>query len=270
MEADEILGIQVKNALQHSSGKVSLAIETKNGRIDINSHKQMKSASTIKMAVLLEAFRQIDRDLVKPYDIIRLQPEDFTEGSGVLFHLGSVKKLSFEDLLTLMIIVSDNTASNLIMRIIGIGSVNALLNRLGCKETVLGRQFMDIQAALVGIDNFTSAADLVTMLKAVDSGELLSEDSRRRVLHMLKKQQLLANLHGRIDEEDEVSVASKSGSLPGVVNDAGIFEYRGNKVFAAVLVNDSPDNHSGQELIAEIGGYIYDWLKVQESPAKGI
>lgn len=54
------------------------------------------------------------------------------------------------------------------------------------------------------------------------------------------------------------------GSLPGGVNDAGIFEYRGNKVYAAVLINDSPDNHSGQELIAEIGGYVYDRLSVAE------
>ena len=268
MEADKTLEFQVKKAVERSSGKASLAIETKNGRIDIDSHEQMKSASTIKLAVLLEAFRQIDRDLIKPYDIIRLQPEDFTEGSGVLFHLGSVKKLSFEDLLTLMIIVSDNTASNVAMRTVGIDSVNQFLKEMGCHETVLEREFMDVQAALDGLDNFTSAADLVTMMKVVDSGVLLSEDSRRRVLHILKKQQLLANLHGRIDEEDEVSVASKSGSLPGVVNDAGIFEYRGNKVYAAVLVSDSPDNHSGQELIAEIGGYIYDWLKIQESPAE--
>lgn len=270
MEANRTLESQVHNALKRFPGKVSLTIETKNGRIDYNSRMQMKSASTIKLAVLLEAYRQVDLNRMKPYDLIQLSPDDFTEGSGVLFHLDSVKELSFEDLLTLMIIVSDNTASNVAIRTVGIDKVNTLFNDLGCMETVLGREFMDVQAALNGIDNFTSAADLVTMLKAVDSGELLSEDSRRRVLHILKKQQLLANLHGRIEEDDEVSVASKSGSLPGVVNDAGIFEYRGNKVYAAVLVNDSPDNHSGQELIAEIGGYIYDWLKATESPAKGI
>lgn len=268
MKSDEILEFDCKSLLSRFSGKVSAVIETKSSRIEVNGHRQMRSASTIKLAVLLEAYRQIDQGLLKPYELIKLKPDEFTEGSGVLFHLDSVKTLSLEDLLKLMIIVSDNTASNVAIRIVGIDHVNTLLRDLDCAETFLGRKFMDVGATLQGIDNFTSAADLVTLLKAVDSGRLLSEDSRRRVLHILKKQQLLANLHGRIDEEDEVTIASKSGSLPGIVNDAGIFEYRGNKVYAAVLLDHSPDNHTGQELIAEIGGYIHNWLKAIESPAE--
>ncbi|WP_281863028.1 serine hydrolase [Planomicrobium okeanokoites] len=267
MKKERKLEAQVENALERFLGQASVVIETGDDRIDFNGNAQMKSASTIKLAVLLEAYRQVDQNLMKTYDLISLKPEDFTEGSGVLFYLDSVKELSFEDLLTLMIIVSDNTASNIAIQIVGIDNINRLLQRLGCAETVLEQKFMDVHSALEGLDNYTSAADLVTLLKAVDSGGLLSEDSRRRVLHILKKQQLLAGLHGRIEEEDEVTVASKSGSLPGVVNDAGILEYRGNKVYTAVLTSDSPDHHSGQELIAEIGGYIYDWLKAKESPA---
>lgn len=268
MTADELLESKVKGTLQTFAGKAAVVIETKNRRIDFNGHEQKKSASTIKLAVLLEAYRQVDHNLLKPYELVKLRPEDFTEGSGVLFHLDSVKELSLNDLLALMIIVSDNTASNIAIRIVGIDKVNALLAELGCAETILGRKFMDFGAASRGLDNYTSAADLVAMLKAVDTGVLLSEDSRTRVLHILRKQQLLANLHGRIDEDDEMKISSKSGSLPGVVNDAGIFEYRGNIVYAAVLLEESPDNHSGQELIAEIGGYIYDWLKTIESPAE--
>lgn len=268
MTADQLLESKVKKSLQSFAGKASAVVETKYNRIEFNGHEQKKSASTIKLAVLLEAYRQVDQNLLKPYELVKLQSEDFTEGSGVLFHLDSIKELSINDLLALMIIVSDNTASNIAIRIVGIDKVNALLGELGCAETILGRKFMDFGAAAKGLDNYTSASDLVTLLKTVDSGVLLSEDSRIRVLHILRKQQLLANLHGRIDEEDEVSIASKSGSLPGVVNDAGIFEYRGNKVYASVLLEESPDNHSGQELIAEIGGYIYDWLKTTKSPAE--
>ncbi|HSJ36836.1 MAG TPA: serine hydrolase [Planococcus sp. (in: firmicutes)] len=268
MTADELLESKVNKSLQNFSGKVSAVVETQNSRIDFNGQEQMKSASTIKLAVLLEAYRQVDHNLLNSYELVKLRPEDFTEGSGVLFHLDSIKELSINDLLALMIIVSDNTASNIAIRIVGIDKVNALLAELGCAETILGRKFMDFSAASKGLDNYTSAGDLVAMLKAVDTGVLLSEDSRTRVLHILRKQQLLANLHGRIDEDDEVTIASKSGSLPGVVNDAGIFEYRGNKVYAAVLLEESADNHSGQELIAEIGGYIYDWLKTTKSPAE--
>ena len=268
MTVDEQLETSVLKALNRFAGTASAVVETQNNRIDFNGQRQLQSASTIKLAILLEAYRQIDCNLLKPYGIVKLRPEDFTDGSGVLFHLTSVKELSVEDLLTLMIIVSDNTASNIAIRLVGIDKVNALLAQLGCVTTVLERKFMDFEAAARGLDNYTSASDLVALLKSVDSGALLSEDSRRRAMHILQQQQLLANLHGRIDEEDEVSIASKSGSLPGVVNDAGIFEYRGNKVYAAVLLDGSPDNHSGQELIAEVGGYIVDWLKAIESPAE--
>lgn len=169
MKAYRILDAQVKNALDRFPGKASLTIETRTGRIDCKGHEQMKSASTIKLAILLEAYRQVDHNLIKPYDMISIKPEDFTEGTGVLFHLDSVKKLSFEDLLTLMIIVSDNTASNVVIQTIGIDNINMLLSILGCQETVLERKFMDVLSALHGLDNFTSAADLVTMLKATES-----------------------------------------------------------------------------------------------------
>ena len=268
MTADELLESKVKKLLHSFAGKASAVVETKNSRIDFNGQEQMKSASTIKLAVLLEAYRQVDRNLLDSYELVKLLPEDFTEGSGVLFHLDSIKELSINDLLALMIIVSDNTASNIAIRLVGIDKVNALLRELGCAETMLGRKFMDFGAAAKGLDNYTSAANLVTLLTAVDAEDLLSENSRSRVLHILRKQQLLANLHGRIDEDDEVTIASKSGSLPGVVNDAGIFEYRGNKVYAAVLLEESPDNHSGQELIAEIGSYINEGLKTTKSPAE--
>lgn len=267
MNADELLDYKVREALGSFPGKASAVIETKRFRISFNGNGLMKSASTIKLAVLLEAFRQIDQNRLRTYDVVKLSPEDFAEGSGVLFHMGSVKRLSIEDLLTLMIIVSDNTASNKAIDLIGIDKVNNLMVELGCAETVLGRKFMDFEAASIGQENYTSSADLVTMLKQADSGVLLSADSRKRILHMLGKQQLLANLHGRINEEDEISIFSKSGSLPGVVNDAGIFVYRGQKVYAAVMLEDCPNNHSGQELIAEIGSNIHDWLKTTESPA---
>ncbi|WP_033543097.1 serine hydrolase [Planococcus sp. CAU13] len=263
MSADELLKSRILTTLGEFTGRVSAVIETAGKRIDINGNARLKSASTIKLAVLLEAFRQVDREILKPHELIPLHPEDFTEGSGVLFRMNSVKMLSLEDLLTLMIIVSDNTASNVSIRTVGIENVNRMLEELRCSETVLGREFMDFRAAAEGADNWTSAADLVKMLKAVDLEGFVSPDSRKRVLHILKNQQLIANLHGRIDEDAEVEVYSKSGGLPGTVNDAGIFEYRGHKVYAAVLLDDSPDNHTGQEIIAEIGGHIYSWLKAQ-------
>lgn len=251
---------KIKNVLKDFQGDASLLIEAEGQQIAFNETRQMRAASVIKLPILIEGYRQMDSGMLSPTEKMAVEPSDLVLGSGVLFHLESVKQLSMYDILTLMMIVSDNTASNMAIRKLGLDAINKLCDEAGCTATHLGRFFMDFEAAAKGIDNVTSAKDMVALLKSVDSGNLLSEDSRKRVLHTLKQQQLMANLHGRIEEDSEVSIASKSGGLPGVVNDVGIFEYNGQKAYVAVLLGKLKDNHSGQEIIAEIGWLLYQYL----------
>jgi len=241
----------------------SVFIESEKQSITLNPEKKMRAASVIKVPILLEGYRQIGSGEINGDAKIDLTEEDVVGGSGVLAHLTSVRQLSLVDILTLMTIVSDNTASNLAIKVLGLEKINELSKKLGCKNTVLGRKFMDFKAAEKGIENFTSAKDMVLFLKAIDAGDILSEKNTQQVIHTLKQQQFITNLHGRFDEDGEVAVASKSGSLPGVVSDVGIFEYAGYKSYVAVLLGNLPDNHTGQEIIADIGWYIHEYLTGQ-------
>lgn len=255
---------KIKNVLRDFQGDAGLLIEAAGEQIALNENRQMRAASVIKLPILIEGYRQLDSGKVSRTEKIAMEPSDLVYGSGVLFHLESIKQLSMYDILTLMTIVSDNTASNIAIKKLGFDAINKFCEKAGCTETHLGRRFMDFEAAAKGIDNVTSAQDMVALLKAADSGEFLTEDSRKRVIHTLKQQQLMANLHGRIEEDSEVSIASKSGSLPGVVNDVGIFQYKGKKVYVGVLLGNLEDNHSGQELIAEIGWLVHNYLLANE------
>ncbi|WKA53811.1 serine hydrolase [Planococcus shixiaomingii] len=261
--AFSILKNRVEGRFTNIESKYSVFIETEGQVISLNGNNKMRAASVIKVPILLEGYRQIDQGEISGINAFSFTEKDLIGGSGVLAHLNSVRRLSLKDILTLMTIVSDNTASNMAIMLLGMENINALSGKLGCENTVLERLFMDFEAAGKGLDNFTSAKDMVLFLKSLDTGNIVSEESREQVIHTLKQQQFIDNLHGRFDEDSEVTIASKSGSLSGVVNDVGIFEYRGTKAYVAVLLNDLPDNHTGQEIIADIGWYVYEYLTGQ-------
>lgn len=251
--------MKIEQRLKSFTGNYSIAIETAGQSIALDADQKMRAASVIKLPILLEGYRQLDHEEIDNSSIT-WNDDALVGGSGVLAHLTSVRRLPIEDILTLMTIVSDNTASNIAINQLGMEKINKFCLRLGCENTVLERQFMDFAAAEKGFDNFTTASDMVRLLKESDRGTLLSDRSKKQVKDTLKSQQFTANLHGRIDEGSEVAVASKSGNLPGVVNDVGIFEYEGRTVYVAVLLGNLPDTYTGQELIADIGWFIYEYL----------
>lgn len=254
----------IHKVLKKSGHKASVAIEIDGTVLDINGDEKMRAASVIKLPILLEGYRQIDEGKCSVNEKIAIGPKDKVDGSGVLSHLDSLTELSFADTLMLMTIVSDNTASNVAIKHIGFEAINQFCTDMGCTATVLGRYFMDTEAMKKGLDNTTTANDMLRLLKSIDEDGILTAESRQLVLETLKQQQFKTNLHGRIDEDGDVAIYSKSGGLPGVVNDVGIFELDGRKAYAAVLLGDLPDSHTGQEIIAEIGWLVYQFLSGQE------
>lgn len=254
----------IHKVLRKTGCRASVAIEIEGNVLSIEGDETMRAASVIKLPILLEGYRQIDQGKCFVNEKITIGPRDKVGGSGVLSHLRSLEELSFADILMLMTIVSDNTASNLAIEHIGFEAINRFCADLGCTATVLGRYFMDADAMERGIDNLTTANDMLRLLKSIDEDGVLTAESRKRVLETLKQQQFKTNLHGRIDEDGDVAIFSKSGGLPGVVNDVGIFEFQSRKAYAAVLLGDLPDSHTGQEMIAEIGWLVYQFLSGQE------
>ena len=151
------LGQQLKRITDSVTGKCSVTISTPEGDFDINGSAKLSAASLIKIPILLEAFRQVEvgiLDLNQPIDI---PPEEKVGGMGVLTRLSDGMTLPFRDVITLMIIVSDNTATNLVIDQVGLERVNALCSELNAEQTVLGRRLMDLKAREEGRDNFTSA-----------------------------------------------------------------------------------------------------------------
>jgi beta-lactamase class A len=163
-------------------------------------------------------------------------------------------------LLTLMIIVSDNTATNLLIDRIGMTSVSEICKRLGLKQTQLNRKLMDFDALQSGIDNHMSASDALICMKAIDKDEMFDVNIRESMLNMLHNQQFNQKLPAKINRE-HVYVANKTGELPGVEHDCAILRYKEHTVYAAVLIEGLRDNVRGREIIIKIGEYLNEYIE---------
>jgi len=181
---------------------------------------QRKAASTIKIAILIALFRAIDEGKLDLATRRELHAADKVPGSGVLRAMDDGLALTLHDLAHLMIAISDNSASNMLIEAVGLEAVNAALRDLGAHDSVQGRKFYG-RAALPGEpENLTTARDLARLLVAILGNQAASAASCEAMLGYLRGQSHLDRLARRLPES--VPYAGKTGSLTGTVLDAGI------------------------------------------------
>ncbi len=264
--------------LQSFSGEVSIAFHRFNDgfRYALNADKTMPAASLIKLPVLIEALAQVEAGRVGLEDRFSLG-ENTVGGSGVLQWLRPGLNLTLEDLLTLMIIVSDNTATNMVIDLVGLDAVNARCNALGLTRTrLVGKlqlpEYEQNEAQRRGERNRTSAGDMLNLLVALQEGRLLGAEGTgvaRRVLERQLYKEALAR-YLPTDEElvvDPVTVASKSGLLRGVWHDAGTVSRADQPLYALVVMTAGADDRSfspeqeGLMLIAHVSRAVFAWAE---------
>ena len=231
-----------------------------NEKFEHNSGKRFSSASIIKLFILNELFAQVKRGEVKLSDAIIFDHGKAVEG-GMLHKFSSGATLRLEDLTLFMLAVSDNTATNLLIDHLGMDKINAGIQALGAKETILGRKMLDFEARRAGRDNFTSAADVGNLLTG-----FLKQDPR--ILDMLSLQKNRFKLPSALgfDDADDLEpvLAHKTGELGGIEHDSGVFFYATpHPVVVVVLTAGLPDSLTGCQFIGRIGKIVYDAFLVE-------
>lgn len=180
----------------------------------------MLAASVIKLPVMAEAFRQMEAGLVGRDERFAIKAEDKLPGCGALNALHDGVEVTFLDLVTLMIILSDNTATNLVIKRIGIPAVNENIARLGLAGTRLNRLLFDGEASLRGVENTVGAAGMGKLLELIWRGEVVSKEASAEMLRILFAQRLGGKLPLPLPRD--VAVANKTGEDEGITNDVGI------------------------------------------------
>lgn len=198
-----------------------------------------RGASIIKLYVMGEAFRQMEVGILERDRVFTLRDEDRVPPCGVLTFMHEGLKVNTADLLYLMIILSDNVAANLLIDALGIENINRFIRESGLTLTVLRRKMFDRKSAAEGNENMITAKETGLFLEKLYKGEVVSPHGDRKMLAILKRQQL-NNKFPLLLEEDEVEIAHKTGEDDGISHDAGIF-YTKEPFLLVVLGNDLED-----------------------------
>ena len=233
----------------HFGGKVTFAVvDLKTGeRYGLAADQPVATASVIKLPVMVEAFFQMQEGKLQWSQPVEETGFDRVRGSGILQDLHQQIGLTLGDAVTLMIDLSDNTASNIVIRTVGIDSVNARMRTLGLRHTALnGYVFHEKDASNEDAKKFglgvTTADDMVHLLTLIKQHAILTPAACDQMLTILAKQRdndafprYTSNLQG-------VTWEHKTGALDAIRNDVGIAETPVGPVVMAGFAYDSPDH----------------------------
>lgn len=272
---------RIQTKIQNFPGKVTLyAKNLETGRaVGILPEEPVRTASTIKLAIMVECFAEAAEGKLKWTEPLKITDDEKVSGTGVVQDLSNGDELPIRDLMDLMIVVSDNTATNLILNRIGGNAVNARMVRLGIPQTRVMRKILGDGTNLKphpsgvteegakpenkkwGIGR-SSPRDMVTILEKLYRGELISKAASDDMLAVLKRQRdhlcIGRNMKG-------VSIASKSGALDHLRSDVGIVYSKGGPMAMAITVENIPEidygpDNPGDLLIASLSEILVQEL----------
>ena len=179
------------------------------------------AASVIKIPVMIEAFRAARAGEISLDEIHALKDEERLPSCGTLKAMHTGIEMTLLDLIKLMIIVSDNAATNIMIRRVGMDNVNRTLRGLGLEKTALNRLLFDREASKKGICNIITAGEMGLLLEKLWRGEVVSPEADAQMMEILLDQRLNGKLPLFIDSMG-IDVAHKTGEDDGISHDVGV------------------------------------------------
>ena len=232
-----------------------------------NADRTLATASSIKLPVLIELYRQDEQaragaaGKAKLDDLYTFDPKDLVDDSRVMAGLTpGVTRVTNRDLAQFTVAVSDNAAANVLIDRVGMNNVNAMLRSVGLSKTMLRRKMMDIAAARRGDENVGTPQEFARLLEALYQGKLLNADSTKQLIKQLStpKQSYLPR-----ELPENVQVANKPGDLEGIRNDIGIV-FTPNRPFAiAVMTAYNRDDRAAERAIGEVALAAYQYFEMR-------
>ncbi len=228
-------------------------LEPKTGRyIDLNGKETYAAASMIKMPVLVSLLAAVDRGELKLTQTLPIEEDLITAGSGILQWRPPGSKVSLKEAMELMIVISDNTATNLVINALGgKDKVNKDFAAWGLAQTKINNWLGDFAGT-----NKTSPYDLVYLLGRLDRGEILKPSSWKLMLATMERTKTRSLLPPGLGKG--AKIAHKTGDIGSMVGDAGIVTAPdGGRYIVAVQVERPRNDRSANELIRNMSKEVY-------------
>ncbi len=253
------LQVQLASAATHAPGHVGIAIEdlATGMTSGVNASESLPAASTIKIPVMVEVFKQMEAGTLGLNTVMHLQAHDKDYGWGELADARLGTSRSIKALLWAMITQSDNTATNMLIRMVGRGHINATMNDLGLQRTHLTD---DIRSETNAIRYAlrTSPKDMVKLLDAIARDRLVDSWSSKQMLAILTGQTHNSLLPMSLPKD--IRIAHKTGSLHDTLNDVGIVYHEDEPYVIAVMTTELPSLGLGRSFIHKVSRIAYDEL----------
>jgi len=228
--------------------------------IAFNKDLLLPSASLLKVPVMASFFYAERKGEIVLKRQLTLEDKDKVGGSGKLQYRPSGTKIAIADLIEMMITISDNTATNMLIELLGFAYLEERFNDFGLKNTNLARLMMDMKSRDKGIENYTTARDVALIFDKIYSGELITRQISMRCLEILKRQKSRNRIPQRLPKG--TVVAHKTGLENGICHDAGIaFTDNGDFLICVLVKHNNKTSHTAKRVIAQIAFLAYNYYQ---------
>lgn len=254
----------------------------------LRADEPVRTASTIKLPIMVACYRAVAEGKARWDEKIPLRPESKVSGSGVIREFADGTLLTLRDLMHVMIVVSDNTATNLILDRLSADYVNETMEKLGFEQTRSMRKIRGDGTQLKAASGFSKEGakeenhrfgigrstprEMAKLLEMLENGSVVSREASLDMIAVLKRQQYKDAIGRRLEGAEGVTVASKSGALDALRSDVGVVYHPGGRLVIAATVDGmpatdySPDN-VGNRLISRVTGILVE--KMLSRPVAG-
>lgn len=269
----KILLKNIQNVLKKQDGTFAVAFKdlSTGKELLINAEENFHAASTMKTPVMIEVFKQIAEGKFSLNDSFLIKNEFKSIVDSSLYNLDSTddseteiyrhigEKRSLYDLMYQMIIASSNLSTNLIIDLVNAKNVTKTMRQMGAKKIMILRGVEDNKAFEKGLNNTTTAYDLMLIFEKIANGDAVDKKSSDAMIKILLDQED----HDIIPAElpKDVKVAHKTGWITGVHHDSGIvFLPNGKKYVLVLLSKDLKDEKGAVKAMADVSKMIYDFV----------
>jgi beta-lactamase class A len=255
-EKQQVLWMKLEKSIldidRNLDGVMGIAIVdlTDGHRYLLHANDVFPQASSIKICVLAELYRQAQQGKLKLTDLYTVNASDLVQDSDIMGGLTpGITQITLRDLATMMVAVSDNSATNVLIDRIGMDNVNAFLNSQGLAQTRLRRKMMDVKAATEGRENISTPNEMMRLLESIYRGEILNKEMTEdffKVLSTHKDSWIPRTL------PDGLKIANKPGALEGVRNDSGVIFVDKRPYVLCVMTTYLRTERDGEEAISNV------------------
>ena len=267
--------------IENFQGAVSLYAKNLDSgeTIGVRPTDPVRTASTIKLPIMLTVFNAVEHGKAKWTEPLTVTPAEKVSGSGIIgAEFSDGVQLPLRDVLHLMIVLSDNTATNMILERFTADAVNSYLDSIGIKTTRSMRKIRGDGNQLKTPAGFSAAGklpenqkyglgvstprDMVTILEKLERGEIVSPEASREMLAIMKRCQDNTGVRRRLSG---VPIAHKTGALDALRSDVALVYSKGGRIAMAITVDEmtkpdwSPEN-PGSVLISDLVKLLVDGL----------